>query len=153
MIQQELNQWREKVEEDLVKILGYIGNKFVKEARLMTKAEGGFDDDTGNLRASIGYFILKDGAIIKENLKGNADGVNAAKSVLSTIEKTNGFQLIGVAGKEYASNVESRGYNVITAQADTALINLDRLLQKYASKLAGLGISFENTDDSVLTEI
>ena len=150
-VNQDLTAWREKVEADLVKILGYVGNKFVKDARLMTKAEGGFDDDTGNLRASIGYFILKDGEVIKENLKGKAEGKNAAKNVLSTIEKKSGYQLVGVAGMSYASDVESRGFNVITFQADTALIDLDRLLQKYASKLSRIGVSFENSGDSVIT--
>lgn len=153
LVHQDLIKWREKVEDDLVKILGYVGNKFVREARLMTKAEGGFDDDTGNLRASIGYFILKDGDVIKENLKGKAEGKNAAKNVLSTIEKKSGYQLVGVAGMSYASEVESRGYNVITFQADTALIDLERMLRKYASKLSRLGISFENSGDSVITEM
>jgi hypothetical protein len=144
-VNQDLTEWREKVEADLVKILGYVGNKFVKDARLMTKAEGGFGDDTGNLRASIGYFILKDGDVIKENLKGKAEGKIAAQSVLSTIDKKSGYQLIGVAGMSYASEVESRGFNVISYQADTALIDLDRMLRKYASKLSKMGISFENS--------
>lgn len=150
-IQGDLNKFEAQVEADLVSILAYVGNKFRRDARNMTKADGGFADVTGNLRASIGYFILKDGAVLKESLKGKAAGKTAARNVLNSVEKKSGYQLVGVAGMDYASEVESRGLNVITAQADAAIINLDRLLSKYASKLGKMGFRIDSSGNVVST--
>lgn len=148
-IKRDIKSFQEKVENDLITILQYVGEKFVKEARNMTWEQGGFEDDTGNLRSSIGYFILKDGIIINDNTEGTSQGISAAQHIFSQVEKNNGYQLIGVAGMKYASEVESRGYNVITVQADTALVNLDKLLKRYASKLSRMGVSFEDSGNSV----
>ena len=104
----------------------------------MTKSQGGFGDVTGNLRSSIGYFILKDGKIIIENRKLSTKGTDkitgygAAIHLLNEVQKITGYQLIGVAGMGYAAYVESLGYNVITIQADVALINLKTILRKAA---------------------
>jgi len=106
----------------------YTGEQFVKDARQMKKSDGGFGDVTGNLRSSIGYFILKDGQIIKSNLKGKASGKSAAQQFVETLPKKMGFQLIGIAGMNYASTVESKGKNVISIQAEAALIDLKDLL-------------------------
>lgn len=147
-IDRDLDAFREKVESDLFKILAYVGEEFVKEARQMTKADGGFGDITGNLRSSIGYFILKDGKIVKENLKGSAGiGKSAARIALNGVEKRDGYQLVGVAGMDYASKVESKGLNVISVQADTAIINLERILDKYADSLNKIGVSMERFSD------
>jgi hypothetical protein len=160
-IRKDLNKFRQKVEDDLVQILHYVGMKFIKEARDMTKSEGGFDDDTGNLRSSIGYFILKDGQIIEENLKTIAgrkfklteEGKIQARSTLQNVPSTDGYQIVGVAGMDYASKVESKGYNVITKQSLTALVNLDKLLKRYVSRMNAMGISFDVTGDVVQTEM
>ncbi|MGV8136487.1 MAG: hypothetical protein AB2L20_14860 [Mangrovibacterium sp.] len=129
-----------KIESGMIKIMQYVGEKFVKGARLMSKAEGGFGDDTGNLRASIGYFILKNGDIVKENLKGEgktkvtAAGQAAAKRALASVEYSPDLQLVGVAGMDYASQVESRGLNVIAVQSGAALVDLSRMFERYAAR-------------------
>jgi len=128
-----------KIESDIFRIMQYVGEKFIKDARLMSKAEGGFGDDTGNLRSSIGYFILRNGNIVKENLKGDgstkitADGMSAARRAVNEVEVNSSLQLVGVAGMDYASAVESRGLNVITIQTDAALFDLRRMFDKYAA--------------------
>lgn len=158
-IKQDLNLVRQKIERDLMKILQFTGEEFVKEARLMGKGEGGFGDVTGNLRSSIGYFILKDGEVISENLriqsgstlqKVTEEGKSAARRVVSGIDKGNGYQLVGVAGMDYASHVESKGYNVISSQADLALVNIGSRLKKYAARMNSMG--FKMTSDSVITK-
>lgn len=114
-----------QVEEDIIRSMHFAGETFVKDARLMTKAQGGFGDITGNLRSSIGYFILKDGEVIHENLTGTPEGKSTARTQLYLVEKRKGLQLVGMAGMNYASAVESRGLNVISFQADICLVDLD----------------------------
>lgn len=53
-----------------------IGNNFVNNAR----SGGGYKDQTGNLRSSIGFIILKDGEIVYETFPGSkSEGVEVAK--------------------------------------------------------------------------
>lgn len=117
-----------EVEEKMIMVMQYTGEQFVKDARKMKRSDGGFGDVTGNLRSSIGYFILKDGQIIKSDLKGKSSGKSAAQQLLDSIPKKTGLQLIGIAGMNYASLVESKGKNVISIQAEAALIDLKDLL-------------------------
>jgi hypothetical protein len=98
--------------------------------------EGGFGDVTGNLRSSIGYFIVKDGKVIKENVKlsdkgtDRHSGISQAKTFIQGIKESDGLRIYGVAGMEYAQEVESRGLNVITVQADLAVIELKGMLSQ-----------------------
>ena len=129
-----------RIEKDLIDIMGFVAEKFIKEARdglNITGAfpKGDYTDRTENLRSSIGYFILKDGSIIQQNLEGNSEGMANAKLALQEIHPRIGhIQLILVAGMDYASYVESRGYNVLTSQGDLIFIDLERLWKKYSKK-------------------
>ena len=131
----------DKIKDDIFNIFSYVGEEFIKNARIALNIDSGafpkgdYTDRTAVLRSSLGYFILYNGKILKRNLKGNAKGKDAALSVLSDVPKLNsGYQLIGVAGADYASYLESMGYNVITSQADVALVDLSKMLKSYASK-------------------
>lgn len=155
MIKSELDAARQRIEKGLVDVLNQVGLTFVRDARNMSKAKGGFGDDTGNLRSSIGYFILKNGVIISDNFKQYKQGVEGkpmADRLLNEVRSKAGYQLVGVAGMNYASHVESKGYNVITAQADLAVVSLDRILTKYVARMNALGISvLFDTSGSVTT--
>lgn len=124
-----------EVEDKMILVMQYAGEQFVRDARKMTRSEGGFGDVTGNLRSSIGYFILKDGQIIRSKIykepksKDGITGRNAGKQYLEQIPKKTGLQLIGIAGMNYASLVESKGKNVISIQAEAALIDLKDLIK------------------------
>lgn len=135
-LKKKLLQKAHEMENDLLKIMQFVGEKAVKDARLMTKGEGGFGDVTGNLRSSIGYLITKNGQKVYSNVTGNATGIaafwDAIKDRLSL--RNDIYQLFLVAGMDYASHVESRGLNVITNQGQMMIVDLDRLIQKYKSK-------------------
>lgn len=117
------------MEDKMIMVMKYTGEQFVKDAREMKRSSGGFGDVTGNLRSSIGYFILKDGQIIHSNLRGKASGKSAASKFVDSLPKQSGLHLVGVAGMEYASMVESKGRNVISIQAEAALIDLKDMLK------------------------
>lgn len=153
----ELNRGYRTIENGIIRILQYAGEQFVKDARDGVNISGAFPkgdytNHTVNLRSSIGYFILKDGEIIDSTIEGTADGVAAGRSVLDTIPNKSGYQLVGVVGMDYASYVESRGFNVITSQADIAIVNIERMLQKFKDRLnkKGANVDFD-MDNLVLT--
>jgi hypothetical protein len=111
-----LTQFKENADSKMLSILQYKGEEFVNKARALNT----YQDDTGNLRSSIGYVILKDGEIIDMNFK--ADGPDGETGKLKGMEFAgkiadlypSGFVLIGVAGMEYARHVEAMNYDVIT---------------------------------------
>lgn len=112
----------------LIKVLKDTGRKFVEQAQSMTVAEGGFRDSSGNLRSSIGYFLYNGENLIDSYFDGNSEGKEAAIALANRVSRTNGLQLLGVAGMDYAEAVESRGLNVITVQANMVLVNLRTIL-------------------------
>lgn len=145
----------EDIENGIIAIFQYVGEKFVNDARLMTKSEGGFGDVTGNLRSSIGYFIFKNGEMVAMNMSGNTLGMEVSKNVAESVSG-GGYELIGVAGMDYASKVEAIGYNVISLQADVAIVDLKRLFEKYQNKInnmIGADIGFEFTGKTVKSSL
>jgi hypothetical protein len=146
-----LYQDAKRIEKAIVTKMESIGIAFVADARQQPQpsvsrksVKGGFkeqgpkepvyEDRTANLRSSIGYFILKDNVVIGGNVEGKATGVQAAKAVVKDLPKKPGYRLVGVAGMNYASAVESLGYNVITSQSIIAIDNLDKQLKALAKK-------------------
>ena len=95
--------------------MSYIGEEFVNKAR----TNNTYQDQTGNLRSSIGYVIAKNGRIIKRNFEQRGDanegvtlGLNLADKAVA--EYPNGIVLIVTAGMNYGLYVESMGYDVLT---------------------------------------
>lgn len=155
----ELKRGHRTIENGIIKILQYAGEQFVKDARDGLNIDGAFPkgdytDRTVNLRSSVGYFVLNNGIVISDAIEGTAKGMAAAKTLLNSIHNKGGYQLIGVAGMEYASYVESKGYNVISSQKDIAIVNIGRMLQKYKDRLNTKGVSVDfDTNELVLTSM
>ena len=70
-----------------------------------------FRNKTGNLSASIGYTVTRDGRTVAEGgFKGSSEGASKGCSLAGTEDG-----LHFVAGMDYASHVEAKGYDVNTA--------------------------------------
>ena len=112
------------------------GEQFVIDAR----SGGGFADQTGNLRSSIGYLVVKNGRIVSisdfESAKGGAAGSIKGKSFAKELAEAypTGYALICVAGMEYAAAVESRGKDVITGSSQMVEANLKKSLKRILDK-------------------
>jgi hypothetical protein len=91
-----------------------------------TPVFGDYLDQTGNLRSSIGYFIAKDGVIIKG--QGTSESRSFASSIIR--QYNSGFSLIVVAGMEYAVYVEAKGYNVISSSELFAIAELPNVRKR-----------------------
>ena len=121
-----------KYEEKIVRILRFVGEKCINEAR----EYGSYQDRTGNLRSSIGYIVLKDGKPIekggfqltKSGNNGQKEGETFINKIISQYTKR--FVLIVVAGMKYASYVEARNYNVLTSAELLAEREVPRLLKE-----------------------
>ena len=115
-------------DDDILFELSYLGEQMCNHARNVTKGHtsGGYDDQTGNLRSSIGYRIFKDAYPMKDggmaqvgSSKGNgSEGKNKVPGTLDAFSNDprivkNGWTLLVVAGMEYAQYVEDKGYNVL----------------------------------------
>lgn len=136
------------IERGVLAILQRVGEEFVRDARMGIDINSGafpkgdYTDQTANLRSSIGYFILRDGNVVTENLSGTSKGVSAARAVLAKVGKE-GYSIVGVAGMEYASHLESMGYNVISSQNLNLIVDLSDRLQKFARKAGKKGLSLD----------
>jgi len=121
-IERWMNQFQDEVEEKIIETLKYVGDEFVRRARI----HGEYRDRSGNLRSSIGYSIVQDGTMVKEDIleaeKGSdkKTGKRKAKRLMETVaeEFNTGWVLIGVAGMDYAVYVENiHGRDVISSSA------------------------------------
>ncbi len=140
----DIQRQADSIHERILQTFIRAGEEFVKQAReqMQEHAMGTYKDITANLRNSIGYYIFQDGNVVFQNpASGDYAGPESeGRLSKSEIESANteairsiinprGFQLIAVAGMNYASYVESKGYNVISYQVDVMVINLMRDLE------------------------
>jgi len=128
--------------EKILNSFRMAGEQFIVNARgqLQSHALGQYKDQTTNLRNSIGYFIFHNGKLVHEK---NEIITNRAK--VDEFIKPTGFQLIGIAGMNYASHVESKGYNVISYQADICMVDLAGYLEKLEVIEQGSAARMEET--------
>ena len=129
----------ERIDQAVISRLKYIGETFVNNAR----GNNTYMDQTGNLRSSIGYMVLKDGKKLFENYqlsergtekqKGMSTGKQLASELASGL--TRGYVLIVVAGMEYAASVESKGKDVLTASSILAKEQLITAMEKIKNSL------------------
>lgn len=119
-------------ERVIIRRLQYMGEKCIVQAR----DHGSYQDQTGNLRSSVGYVIVRNGAILSgsnfDTVKGGSEGQSEGRSFAQELASkfTKGIALIVVAGMEYASYVEAKGYDVLTSSEMLAEREVPKLLSK-----------------------
>ncbi len=106
-------------EKRVIRTLGFLGETYVNAAKLKTKGQGGYDNITGNLRASIGWMILKDGKEVSLSVDEKSEDTSKLINDVKA-QVPNGFVLVVFAGMEYAFYLEAgigkdrKVYDVIT---------------------------------------
>lgn len=101
-----------RVDKAVFNALSRLGELCVTNIRDRS-AEESWNDQTGNLRSSIGYAVLHNGnivtvsdfATVKNGSEGATDGKAYVKEIAKTIRKR--WALVVVAGMNYASYVEA----------------------------------------------
>lgn len=133
-----IDQSIDKALEFIVNTFLYVGESCIREAR----DNGSYMDQTGNLRSSIGYVVVVDGQIVRKNVvdlvKNGTEGTKEAEAFLERLasEHSTGICLIVVAGMNYASYVEGRGYNVLTSAELLAERLVPQLLEQIGFKVS-----------------
>jgi len=132
----------DKLDQKIINAFIYDAEQFIINARgqMQDHAMGTYKDQTTNLRNSIGYFIFHNGELVHEK-----NEIVANKPLIEGLIKPTGFQLILIAGMNYASWVESKGYNVISYQADICMIDLSLHLERLHMIEEGTAVQMEET--------
>jgi len=109
----------DKVERKMIERLQKLGEKCVSHARNVAPPDvgEGFNDQTGNLRSSIGYMVFNNGVAVHaffELVKDGAAGAKKGEELARKVgEQTKGICLVVTAGMNYAVYVEG-GYSYKT---------------------------------------
>lgn len=121
-----------------------IGEECINVARVKVKAlPRDYQDQTGNLRSSIGYAILDDGELVDAPkivpvTKEGREGEGEALKYIDTLRKTypEGLVLLVVAGMDYAAYVQAKGYDVLTS----AELRMEELKERMVARFQEAGI-------------
>lgn len=121
----------------IANVLCYVGEQCITEAR----NGGTYEDQTGNLRSSIGYAVLMNGQVIQsdsvDKIKNGDEGVSEGLQYLQErIRKAGkkGVCLIVTAGMNYAEYVEAKGYVVLSSAELKAPVLVKQLLTSLGFK-------------------
>lgn len=95
-------------EQVIINGLAYVGEQCVNHARDLDT----YKDQTGNLRSSTGWTIIKDRKALRTSsfpqVKNGAKGVKEGKDFAKSFSNLKGLNLVVVAGMDYAFHVESK---------------------------------------------
>ncbi len=115
----------QRKEEKYIQKLTEAGNILVTEAI----RSGDYQDQTGRLRRSIGFVVMKDGVLVSEYFQGGATAYEAKEKAINGANQHQGIVLAVIAGENYASYVESKGYNVLTTARQIASKLIPKVLK------------------------
>lgn len=137
-VEKRFHAFLDEIERKQVARLQMLGEMCVNHARNIPASQG-FQDQTGNLRSSIGYMVFKDGVAVHtayEQILGGSDGARKGEALAKKVgETSNGICLVVTAGMEYALYVEAKGRDVITSAEHLAQRELPRMLEKLVSNI------------------
>jgi len=134
------------IDKAIVDRLIVLGEKCVAEARELNT----YKDQSGNLRSSIGYVVVRNGVAVSMSgfekaapwgeYKGNdfdngEAGRGLATSLSSSPKYASGYALVVVAGMNYAAYVEANGYDVLDSTEKLAERELPRMLRELKSNI------------------
>lgn len=137
-IQKELRSAINQFEKSILDRLVYLGELCYLEA--INKI--GYTHRTGNLGSSTGYIVVNNGKLYSQGgfleitgpnrSDSTEDGTLIGRTFAENLipEFSKGFAMIFVAGMNYASYVEAKGYNVITSAEIWSQRNAERIINQ-----------------------
>ncbi len=128
-----INEEVEKEKLRVVRELCIIGEQCVNQARISERKGRDYQDQTGNLRASVGYIVVCDGEICElAGFDDTKEGASVGREYAQKLAANHpqGFALIVVAGMNYAEYVAAKGYDVL----DSAELLAERLCKEICNE-------------------
>lgn len=122
-----MDKAKQGFEDSLLDEFRRTGEQFIADARNIRT----YQDQTGNLRSSIGYALFKDGQMLEQTFPGGdvtGSGGTLAKWVANSYKR--GYLLVVVAGMFYAQYVEAKSYDVLTGSSYAAETNIKARVAK-----------------------
>ena len=126
-VKADIDKAKQGFEESLLDEFRRTGEQFIADARSIRT----YQDQTGNLRSSIGYALFKDGQMLEQTFPGGdvtGSGGTLAKWVANSYKR--GYLLVVVAGMFYAQYVEAKSYDVLTGSSYAAETNIKARVAK-----------------------
>jgi hypothetical protein len=140
------------IERAVISMLQRVGEEFITNAR----NKGSYKDQTGNLRSSVGYVVMKNGLQLSKGgfvkiepnkskggkLVNIINGPKVGEKLVEEISKElrakylNAIILIVVAGMHYAAAVEAKGFDVITGSSQIAEKELKQGIERIRTKIS-----------------
>lgn len=140
-VRERFEAFLQEIVRQQVEALQQLGEMCVAHARSIPK-EQGFEDQTGNLRSSIGYVVFVDGVAVHslyEEVKGGSVGAKTGETLAHKVgQGTQGVCLVVTAGMNYALHVESRGRDVIASAEQLAERELPRMIEQLVSDIKSI---------------
>jgi len=119
-------------EEEVLDKMTALCDRAIEEQWLKFRPEG-YNDQTGQLRSSTGYIIYHNGKVVREMFKQANYGTDKAPGLKAGREYAFGMRresvawgVLFVAGMEYASYVQGKGFSTL----DTAEMIVEKNLLK-----------------------
>lgn len=129
-VKEMLNKSVERLDEETISAFIRAGQRLVEAARATKQ----YKDKTGNLTASIGYGVYKNGEEKSVGGFGGGDGEQQGRSYLAELAaryRSYKYLLILVAGMDYALYVERKGHVVL----DGASLQAGSVLNEELNKI------------------
>lgn len=126
-VRSQIDKAKDGFEKSLLDEFRRTGEQFIADARSIRT----YQDQTGNLRGSIGYSLFKDGQLVESSFPGGdvtGSGGTLAKWVANSYKR--GYLLVVVAGMFYAQYVEAKSYDVLTGSSYAAEANIKARVAK-----------------------
>jgi len=129
-VRRRLDDFLDAVRDRQIARIQQLGEICVNHARSVPASQG-FEDQTGNLRSSIGYMVFVDGVAVHgkyervapKNLQagGVLNGAEVGRALAERVGgDTTGVSLVVTAGMDYAVYVEAKGRDVLTSAEQLA---------------------------------
>lgn len=130
-----MNHANDDIENAVAEAYAEVGESVVKGIR--DGSLSNWEDQTGALRSSVGYVVIRKGRIVKQSsfevIRNGADGATKGRNLAEKLANDfadRDFALIVVAGEEYAVYVEAVEGKAVLAQGQLYIEkNIPQLLR------------------------
>jgi len=123
---------QKEIDAEALRHLSKVLNVAIEKVRKKMESKP-YEDHTGNLNSSTGFIIYKDGKVVYKDFRESDKGTDKRTGLkeglslaLAELRASIGWGIVLVSGMEYASWVQSRGFDVLLGTS----LNLDTILKE-----------------------